>query len=221
MPHRSRRPADRVVRRQRTALAALVALTVPALAACGAGSGAGSSHPARPVADRSTLLRPATLVLQAGDVGASYLVVPAATERGTLRKELEHESARARTADRKAWIGGYTATYVRGGATGVISEAMTYRNAAAARIVSTDRTGLAYGIRSLHGRRLRTPRSAPGTPRFMLAGTVNGVRLYMYGWQRGSVLEDVGVFGRHISVARLMRLARRQDLRLTHPTFGA
>jgi hypothetical protein len=39
-------------------------------------------------------------------------------------------------------------------------------------------------------------------------------------WQRGRVLEVVTLFGPHVSKARLMALAKRQDTRLTHPTFG-
>lgn len=44
--------------------------------------------------------------------------------------------------------------------------------------------------------------------------------MYVYGWQRGRVLEVVTLFGTHVSSARLMALARTQDMRLTHPTFG-
>ncbi len=200
---------------------ALVALSVPALAACGAsGAGSQSSNPAKPVAAHPSLPRPTALVLRAQDIGAGFLVDPSETRRVTLTKELEHESARAEAADRHAFLGGYTATYVHPGDAGVISQVITYRDTASARIVSTDHAGLTYGIHSLGAHRIKAPRSAPGQPRFMIAGTVKGLQLYAYGWQQGTALEMVTLFGRHATVAQLMRLARTQDLRLTHPTFG-
>lgn len=209
---------------QRLALAALAILAVPALAACGGGSAAGqagSSAPAKTAVGRSTLLRPDALVLRSSDIGGGFLVEPAQTKPETLAEELQHESAKARAADRRAFLGGYTATYVKPGQTGVVSEAVTYRDAASARIVSTDRVGLAYGTRSMHGHPLRAPGSAPGQPRFMIAGSVKTLPLYAYGWQHGTALEVVAIFGRHVSVPQLMALARKQDDRLTHPTFGA
>jgi hypothetical protein len=214
MHHRRRPPA--------AALAALLVLAVPSLAACGSGgAGSGAESHAKPVADRSTLPKPTTLVLRAQDIGAGYLVAPDGTQRTTLKQELQHESARARTADRHAWVGGYTVTFVHPGDAGVVSEAIVYRDARSARVVSTDRTGLAYGTRSMHAHAIRAPRSAPGQARFMVSGRVRGLPLYAYGWQQGSVVELVALFGRHVTVPQLMKLARTQDLRLTHPTFGA
>jgi hypothetical protein len=203
---------------------ALVGLLTLALAGCGGGSAssqAGSDGPAKTTVARSAPLRPTQLVLRGDDVGAGFLVDPAGTKHTTLAQELEHESAKARAADQRAFVGGYTATFVKPGQAGVVSEAITYRDAASARVVSTDRIGLTYAIRNMHGHRLRVPRSAPGQPRLMVAGTAKGLRLYTYAWQHGAVLELVALFGRHVSVSQLMALARRQDARLTHPTFGA
>jgi hypothetical protein len=225
MRHRPRPIADRTVRLQRAALAAIVVLAVPALAACGGGSSAGSAPPAAakhtPAADRLGLRRPAALVLRARDIGTGYLVETGETKRLTLAQELQHESAAARRADRRAWVGGYVAVYVWPGHAGAISQALVYRDAVSARITSTDRVGLSHGIRDMHGHSIKVPRSAPGKPRLMVAGSVKGLPLLTYGWQEGSVIELVAVFGKHVTVAQLMKLARTQDLRLTHPTFGA
>jgi len=43
----------------------------------------------------------------------------------------------------------------------------------------------------------------------MLAGTLDGLPAYAYGWQHGTALGLVAVFGRHVP------LARAQDARLT------
>jgi hypothetical protein len=201
-------------------LLALLALSVPALAACGASGGSQSSNPARQVAAHSTLPRPTALVLRAQDIGPGYLVDPNDTRRNTLAIELQHESAKARAADRRSFAGGYTATYIQPGIGGVISDAIVYRDEAAARIVSTDRIGIAHATHGLKAHPIKAPRSAPGTPRFTFAGTTHGMPMYGYGWQQGNVLEFIVIFGRHATVAQLMRLARTQDLRLTHPTFG-
>lgn len=203
-----------------TVLIVLVGLAVPALAACGAGSsGAGSSAPARTAAPPS-VLPPTSLVLRSSDVGSGYVVEPSDTQRLTLATELQHESVKARSADRRAYIAGYTIEYVRPGVAGVLSEALTYRKPGAARIVSTDRTAMSYLLRALDGHVTRAPRAAPGQPRIMVEGTLRGLPVYVYGWQRGRVLDVVTLFGPHVSKARLMALARKQDTRLTHPTFG-
>jgi hypothetical protein len=203
-----------------TALIVLVGLAVAALAACGGGStGAGSSAPARTAAPPS-VLPPTSLVLRSSDVGSGYVVEPSDTRRLTLAVELQHESVKARAADRRAYIAGYTIEYVRPGVAGVLSEALTYRKPDAARIVSTDRAAVSYLLRALHGHVARAPRAAPGQPRIMIEGRLRGLPVYVYGWQRGRVLDVVTLFGPHVSKARLMALAKKQDTRLIHPTFG-
>jgi hypothetical protein len=203
-----------------TVLIVLVALAVPAFAGCGGGSGgAGSSAPASTAAPQD-VLPPTSLVLRSPDVGSGYVVEPSDTRHVTLASELQHESVKARAADRRAYIAGYIIAYVRPGVAGVLSEALTYRKPGAARIVSTDRAAMSYFSRALHGHVARAPRAAPGQARIMIEGTLRGLPVYVYGWQRGRVLEVVTMFGPHASKARLMALARRQDMRLTHPTFG-
>jgi hypothetical protein len=54
----------------------------------------------------------------------------------------------------------------------------------------------------------------------MIEGTLRGLPVYVYGWQHGRVLEVVTVFGHGVSRDQLVRLALKQDRRLTHPTFG-
>jgi hypothetical protein len=49
----------------------------------------------------------------------------------------------------------------------------------------------------------------------MLEGTLEGLPAYAYGWQRGAALELIAVFGRHVTLSRLVALARTQDARLT------
>jgi hypothetical protein len=208
---------------KRTGLLALVALAIPTLAACGGGTAAtsatGHAHKAAVAARRAP--RPTALVLRSADIGSGYLVEPSGTRRITLAVEMQHESRKAKAADRHGFVGGYSAEYVLPGKAGVLSEAVTYRDATAARIVSTDRQGLEYAVHGIHGHLIKAPRAAPGQPRVMMRGTVKGLPVISYGWQQGSVLEIVTVFGNHVTQAQVMALAKKQDARLTHPTFGA
>jgi len=91
---------------------------------------------------------------------------------------------------------------------------MTYRDAAAARIVIGDARATARITRRLHAHTIAVPPGAPGTPRLMLEGTLGGLPAYAYGWQRGAALELIAVFGRHVTLSRLVALARTQDARL-------
>jgi hypothetical protein len=202
-------------------LIALLALLVPALAACGGSSHAGGSSAPKPKTDQQlALLPPTVLVLHNPDVGQGYVVDPTATKHVPLSEELQHESLAARRADRHGYIAGYTIEYVRPGHDAVLSEALTYRDARSARAVSTDGAAAAYMRRALHAHPIRIPKGAPGSPRLMMHGAVQGAPLLLYGWQHGRVLDVITVFGDRTSQARLMKLARRQDRRLTHPTFG-
>jgi hypothetical protein len=202
-------------------LVVLLALLVPALAACGSSGHAASELAPKPkTAQRLGLLPPTMLVLHSADVGQGYVVDPSATKHVPLSEELQHESLAARRADRHGYVAGYTIEYVRPGHDAVLSEALTYRDARSARAVSTDRAAAAYMRRALQAHPMRIPKGAPGSPRLMMHGTVQGAPLLLYGWQRGRVLDVITVFGDRTSQARLMKLARRQDHRLTHPTFG-
>ena len=194
---------------RRSPIAALLALA----AALAAGCGGGTTKPAATAAP--PLPSPKLLVLQASDLGPGYVRQAGATKPITLAHELLHESAAARAADRRAYLAGYSAGFARPAQVGIVSEAMTYRDAAAAQVVIGDARATAHITRQLHAHTIAVPPGAPGTPRLMLEGTLEGLPAYAYGWQRGAALELVAVFGRHVTLSRLVALARTQDARLT------
>jgi hypothetical protein len=187
---------------------ALLALAAALAAGCG-------SAGTKPAAEAPPLPSPHLLVLHASDLGPGYLPQASATKPITLAHELLHESAAARAADRRAYLAGYSAGFARPAQVGIVSEAMTYRDAAAARIVIGDARATARITRRLHAHTIAVPPGAPGTPRLMLEGTLGGLPAYAYGWQRGAALELIAVFGRHVTLSRLVALARTQDARLT------
>jgi hypothetical protein len=191
----------------------LAAIAVLALATllvgCGVGRPRPPAKPAREVPD------PAALVLHASDLGPGYIRQASATRPITLAHELLHESAAARAADRRAYLSGYSAGFARPARMGIVSQAMTYRDAAAARIVIGDDQAVAHITRQLHAHAIAVPPGAPSTPRLMLAGSLEGLPAYAYGWQRGAALELIAVFGRHVTLAHVIALARAQDARLT------
>ncbi len=192
---------------KRTAAIALLALAA-FLAGCG-----GGANPAAKAAPE--LPDPATLVLHASDLGPGYVRQAGATKPITLAHELLHESAAARAADRRAYVAGYSAGFVRPAQIGIVSQVMTYRHAGAARIVIGDAQAVAYITRQLHAHAVAVPPGAPGTPRLMLAGTLEGLPAYAYAWQRGAALELLAVFGRRVTLSRVVALARAQDARLS------
>ena len=188
---------------------ALLALAAALATGCG-------SAGTRPAAEAAPPLpSPKLLVLHASDLGPGYVPQVSATKPITLAHELLHESAAARAADRRAYLAGYSAGFARPAHVGIVSEAMTYRDAAAARIVIGDARATARITRRLHAHTIAVPPGAPGTPRLMLEGTLGGLPAYAYGWQRGAALELIAVFGRHVTLSRLVALARTQDARLT------
>ena len=188
---------------------ALLALAAALAAGCG-GAGAKPAAAAPP-----PLPSPKLLVLHASDLGPGYLPQAGATKPITLAHELLHESAAARAADRRAYLAGYSAGFARPAQVGIVSEAMTYRDATDARIVIGDAEATAHITRQLHAHTIAVPPGAPGTPRLMLEGTLAGLPAYAYGWQRGGALELIAVFGRQVTLSRLVALARTQDARLT------
>lgn len=187
-----------------------VALALAALAAaCGSGAAGTAANTAPELPD------PAALVLHASDLGPGYVRQASATRPITLAHELLHESAAARAADRRAYVAGYSAGFARPARVGIVSQVMTYRDPGAARIVIGDAQAVAHITRQLHAHPVAVPPGAPGTPRLMLAGTLEGLPAYAYGWQRGAALELIAVFGRHVTLSRVIALARVQDARLT------
>ena len=194
---------------KRTSPIALLALAGVLAASCGAAT-------TRPAATTAPPLpSPKLLVLHASDLGPGFATQAGATRPITLAHELLHESAAARAADRRAYIAGYSAGFARPAQVGIVSEAMTYREPAAAEIVIGDTQATAHITRQLHAHTIAVPPGAPGTPRLMLEGTLAGLPAYAYGWQRGGALELVAVFGRHVTLSRVVALARTQDARLT------
>jgi hypothetical protein len=191
----------------------LAPIALLALAALVAGCGSGTATPAAKAAP--DLPDPAALVLHGSDLGPGYVGQASATKPITLAHELLHESAAARAADRRAYVAGYSAGFARPAHVGIVSQVMTYRNAGAARVVIGDDQAVAHLTRKLHAHAVAVPPGAPGTPRLMLAGTLEGLPAYAYGWQRGAALELIAVFGRHVTVSRVIALARAQDARLT------
>jgi hypothetical protein len=114
-----------------------------------------------------------------------------------------------------AYVAGYSAAFARPAQVGIVRQGMTYRDARAARIVIGDRQAIAHITRRLHAHAIAAPPGAPGTPRLVLAGTPAGLPAYAYGWQRGAAREPDAVFGRHVTLSRVVALARVQDARLT------
>ncbi len=194
----------------RLAPVALLALALALAAACGSGAAGPAANAAPELPD------PASLVLHASDLGPGYVRQASATTPITLAHELLHESASARAADRRAYVAGYSAGFARPAQVGIVSQVMTYRDAGAARTVIGDAQAVAHLTRQLHAHVVAVPPGAPGTPRLMLAGTVEGLPAYAYGWQRGAALELIAVFGRHVTLSRVLALARAQDARLTN-----
>lgn len=214
---------------RRSALPLLCALAIPALAGCGGStaSGAGTSPSAGaptnasppPVTDDSR-----DLVLQANDVGPNFTVVPRGTRGVPLSEELKQESAKARAADRRSYLGGYTATYA--GFQAIIgSEALTYRNATDAGIVFSDRTGLRASLHMLHGHFAPVPRGFPGAHHLMVLGRVAvGGRTWpaaFYAWRDGVHIELVFEVGPHVGAADAVQLARVQAAHELQPAGSA
>ena len=115
----------------------------------------------------------------------------------------------------RSYVAGYSAGFARPGRVGIVSQVLLYRDARAARIVIGDAQAVAHITRRLHAHAITAPPGAPGIPRLVLAGTLEGLPAYAYGWQHGTALALVAVFGRHVTLARVLALARAQDARLT------
>jgi hypothetical protein len=203
---------------RRSTLLLLCALAIPTLAGCGGSTASGAGTNSSPEAPAATVPPPAAddsreLVLHPQDLDPSFTVVPSGTRRVPLSEELKQESAKARAADRRSYLGGYTAMY--SGFQAVIgSEALTYRNATDAGIVFSDRTGLRASLHMLHGRFAPVPRADPGAHHLMVLGRVAvGGRTWpaaFYAWRDGVHIELVFEVGPHIGAADAVQLARAQ-----------
>jgi hypothetical protein len=185
-------------------------------AGCGGSSGSGSSAGST----RSRLTDESQhIVLQHSDLGPGYAFVPASSKPQTLSGELKNETARARAADRRSWLGGYTATFARQGSI-VISIAANYRNASDASVSFADPTGIRSFDTSFHAHAVKTPSGAPGTGGSMRVGrvTIQGrpVAVRAYIWQHGRAIGAVVVVGSGDSPLNVLRLARKEDARMAN-----
>jgi hypothetical protein len=190
----------------------------PLVSGCGAAAGAqsvGSDRPLTVQRDHTTerdISR--ALVLKAKDLGEGYVSVNSETRSVPLSEELKHESAIAREADRRSYLGGFDASYTNRQIY-VFSKAATYRNAADARVSFTDAVSRRYGLSSLNGRVVPTPAIAPGLDGTTVVGyAVAGsqrVPIHAYLWLHSNGLGAVAILGRNVTIAQLMRLARAQD----------
>jgi hypothetical protein len=208
-------PSDRKDVR-RIALTLFCALSIPALAGCGSSSsGAPTGSTETPVgAPAPRLVNDSrALVLQPDDLGPDFAVVPRQTRRISLSHELKNESVRAKAADRRSYLGGYTATFASHAAI-VVSEALTYRSATDAGVVFSDRAALAYALQEIHGRSVHVPSGYPGDHHLMMLGRIHAgggeLPAAFYGWRDGRHIEGILVVGPNIGRADALQLARVQ-----------
>jgi hypothetical protein len=212
---------------RRSALLLLCALALPALSGCGA-AGASSTSPSTELPSTTSAPRVVddsrSLVLQAQDLGPNFTVVPRGTKRVPLSEELKEESAKAKAADRRSYLGGYSVTYA-GFQAVVGSEALTYRTSTDAGIVFSDRTGIESGMHEVHGHFVHVPRTDPGAHHLMVLGRVaSGGRTWpaaFYAWQDGHHIELVFVVGPNVGGADAVQLARVQAAKAAQPTGSA
>jgi hypothetical protein len=213
---------------RRIALTLVCALSVPALAGCGSSSSGASSAGSTETPLSAPAPRPANdsraLVLQPDDLGPDFAVVPQQTKRITLSHELKNESAQAKAADRRSYLGGYTATFASHAAI-VVSEALTYRSSTDAGVVFSDRAALAYALQEIHGHSVHVPSDYPGDHHLMMLGRIaaNGAELpaAFYGWRDGRHIEGILVVGPNVGKADALQLARVQWAHEPQTTGGA
>jgi hypothetical protein len=203
---------------RRIAFTLACVLSIPALAGCGGSSSSGapsSGSTETPISTPAPRLinDSRALVLQPDDLGPDFTVVPNQTKRIPLSHELKNESAAAKAADRRSYLGGYMATFASHAAI-VASEALSYRSATDAGTVFSDRTGLESALQEIHGRYVRAPRNYPGEHHLMMLGRIQtaGGRLpaAFYGWRDGRHIEGILVVGPNVGKADAVQLARVQ-----------
>lgn len=204
-----------------TLLALVIAL--PLAASCSSG-GPNTPHvtPATALATtvaRSAGPKPAKLVLHLSDLGYGYLVDP---ESGavSLRQELNTDLlATSKAADRAGYLGGHRMYFVDGAKDVVMDVALLYRPGPYMAEVTADLTPIHRLLRAWGALPVALPAAAPGTHRRMFYGLDNedgvAVPAYLYMWRHGTVLNELFLFGRHVSVARVVTLAVKQNDRQT------
>ena len=188
--------------------------TAALVAGCGGTSQAQQQTSSPPQASTGTALRDVSpqVVLQTSDVALGFTQV--ANKPISLAQELQHESSRAKAADRHSYLGGVEATYTNGVVI-VESTASTYRTAKDAHLVLTDHVGLHRGLTELHGHLIHVPRGAPGQDGLLIAGHVTSsghrIPLLAYGWREGRALCLLAVAGQSGVASQLGELSRIED----------
>jgi len=188
--------------------------TAALVAGCG-GTSQAQQTSSLPPASTGTALRDVSpqVVLQTSDVALGFTQV--ANKPISLAQELQHESSRAKAADRHSYLGGVEATYTNGVVI-VESTASTYRTAKDAHLVLTDHVGLHRGLTELHGHLIHVPRGAPGQDGLLIAGHVTSsghhrIPLLAYGWREGRALCLLAVAGQSGVASQLGELSRIED----------
>ena len=188
--------------------------TAALVAGCGGTSQAQQQTSSLPPASTGTALRAVSpqVVLQTSDVALGFTQV--ANKPISLAQELQHESSRAKAADRHSYLGGVEATYTNGVVI-VESTASTYRTAKDAHLVLTDHVGLHRGLTELHGHLIHVPRGAPGQDGLLIAGHVTSsghrIPLLAYCWREGRALCLLAVAGQSGVASQLGELSRIED----------
>ncbi len=196
----------------------LVTLVVLGSLVAGCGGG-GSASPASSstLATHVITADPATMVLDAGDIGGGFLAVPSQTGADTLAATMQQDSAATRSIERASWLSGYHALYAGGRADGVLTDAAVFRSSDAAVKVAGAWTG--SELKAFHATMITPPASAL-SHLTMMRGTlpVQGgtATAYFVQWVHGNVLAGILRFGGTASPATLAGLATAQDGRIAN-----
>lgn len=186
----------------------------PLVAGCGSGAGAASSTSAPKLTDQAP-----SLVLRTSDLPQGFTLVPSATTAITMHAELADESARAKAADRRSWLGGYNETF-SGDHSLVVSIADNYRQPGDAAISFADPVGLAKFDSQFHAHAVASPSGAPGEHGSMRVGwmSIDGRRVPVraYLWLHRRAIGGVILIGPVSSSANVIALARKQDGRMAN-----
>lgn len=186
----------------------------PLVAGCGSGAGAASSTSAPKLTDQAP-----SLVLRTSDLPQGFTLVPSATTAITMHAELADESARAKAADRRSWLGGYNETF-SGDHSLVVSIAANYRQPGDAAISFADPVGLAKFDSQFHAHAVASPSGAPGEHGSMRVGwmSIDGRRVPVraYLWLHRRAIGGVILIGPVSSSANVIALARKQDGRMAN-----
>jgi hypothetical protein len=159
------------------------------------------------------------LVLHVTDVGYGYLHDPRSGPI-SLRQELKTDARPAsKAADHAGYLGGQRVLFVNSAKDVVMDVALLYKPGPYMTKVRADLTPIHRLLGAWGALPCALPAAAPGVHRQMFYGLDNedgvAVPAYLYLWRHGTVLNELFLFGRHASVARVVTLAEKQDHRQT------